>query len=343
MKSIDLKGKSIRLYYHCDMDGTIAAALIKLFSDAKIVEYIPCPYQNFQKLEEKKGILDVFVDCRAKDRNEDIRIDHHGSGEKADYLQKENIIVDTRFDSAVRLVALVLNINSKMTIDENILRQMDKVDSGRITIFADYKLKSDTFINVLNNIAPKHFVDWEIFKEFILEYMEAGIHKENVEDKNSREQILQEKYGLEIDDIKKTPHSPLTKIFYTPANDGHIFFHKLFKMEGSEFFRDINDYIKREYNENAGKKGIAVYVIVGFLSKTGRDGKENPEPYEIFVSRGPYNTDINIGQLILQAKALTKITNGGGRSDVGGMNAANKESAIKALQYIYDAIKRNCR
>ena len=111
MKKLNLKGKHIRLYYHTDMDGTVAALLIKLFSGAVVVEYVPCPYQNFPKKEKLPGVLDVFVDCRSKDRDEDIRIDHHGAGESKEYLAKKGIFVNTGFDSAVRWVAIVFGLN----------------------------------------------------------------------------------------------------------------------------------------------------------------------------------------------------------------------------------------
>ena len=88
MKKVNLKGKKIRLFFDSDLDGTIAASLIKLFSGAKIVAFVPA-HANFPKPAKlKDDVLDVFVDCRSKNRDEDVRIDHHASGEDKEYLSE---------------------------------------------------------------------------------------------------------------------------------------------------------------------------------------------------------------------------------------------------------------
>lgn len=349
MAKLSLQGKKIRLYFHSDMDGTVAALLIKLFSGSEIIEFVPCPYQNFPKKEPVSGVLDVFVDCRSqkdfkkkpwdKQTWEDIRIDHHGAGEPKEYLAKEGIILKTNYDSAVRLVADVLGIS----IDKTILRQMDKADSGRVHAFFDFKLKDDTFINLIKNGAVKDFKEWESFQRFVLSYMGEGIHVDKDIDKNGKEQEMKQKYGIDILELKKTDRSPLIKIFYTHHKAEHFFFHRLFSsMTKTDFFKEVNSYIKRFYHEATGSCNMGVYVVAGFLAPQDWKGQDNPEPFEIFVSRSPFHTTLDIGKIIQQAKAIAKIANGGGRPDVGGMNTSDREKAIKALDYIFQAIVRNC-
>ncbi|MCK4589344.1 MAG: hypothetical protein KAT77_02800 [Nanoarchaeota archaeon] len=312
-----LNKAKIRLYYHTDMDGTVAALLIKLFSGAEIVEFVPCPFQNFPRKEPLKDSFDVFVDCRPKEQGKDIiRIDHHFAGESKEYLAVPSILVDTRFESAVTLVAIVFGLS----FEEVFLRTMDKSDSGRKNAFSGFKFKDDTLNRVLNEITAEDLKDFAIFRDKVISFMEKGFAVEKVEDKSKKEQELGVKYGLVIENIKKTPRSPLTKIFHTPTHEG-FFAKKIFKMTPGDFFGNINNYVKENYSETSGKTGIATYLAVGYYNKKLRSGEDHPEPYELFVSRSQYNANLNIGEIIERAKIIAKISNGGGRPGVGGINA----------------------
>ncbi len=347
MKHVDLKGKKIRLFFHTDLDGTISANLIQLFSGAQVIRLVPCPYQNYQKPEKEDGLLDVFVDCRAKDRNEDIRIDHHSSGEDNAYLDREGIIVDTRFGSAVSLVAEYLGAK----VDKQILEEMDKADSGKKNVFSKFIMGNRTLNSILVSlgITKEDYQNYEKFKDNLLSLMEKGFAIEDIEDTpKGYEQKLEKNFKIIVEDIKK-PGKHLIKLVHSPTKEG-AFLEHVFSIKDSDFFGHVLPYVQQHYYEESKKNDIGIYTVVGFrarnfefdpdLVKVVKD--DHPEPYQIFISRSHDHTSINIGDLIQAAKGYTGITNGGGRDSVGGLNTSDKEKAVKALRYIVEYIEKNC-
>jgi len=348
MKSINLKGKKIRLFFHTDLDGTIAANLIQLFSGANIVEFMPCPYQSPPKPEKKDAsVLDVFVDCRAKDFDEDIRIDHHSSGEDETYLAKEGIVVDGNFASAVSLVAKYLGIG----VNPKILEEMDMMDSGQHakSVFGKFTMDDNTIHKIIFDpkISKEDYNDFEKFKDKLLNFMVRGFSIESINSTQGYEQELEGKYSVVIEDIKKE-NKPLTKLIHSPTKGG--FFKKVFTIFDSDFFENVLPYVNQHYEKEANENDLGVYVVVGFIARDyGYDDQlkktatgEKVEKYQLFVKRSAKNTSIDIGALIQEAKGVTGITNGGGRDSVGGINTDDKAKAIKAINFIVEKIKENC-
>jgi hypothetical protein len=343
MKKIDLVGKDIRLFFDKDLDGAIAASLIIHYSGANIVKMIPA-HAHFMKPDKIEGVLDVFVDCRSAHRDEDIRIDHHQSGETKKYLDKSGILVDASYDSAVSLVADFLGIK----VNKRILSEMDKADSGRSNAFSKFKLGDKTFHHILikPGILKEDFKNFEIFKDKLLGFMEKGFAVEDLKSLTKYEQMLEVKYGVIIEEIKKSPDAPLVKLIHSPIRES-IFREKIFKITSSNFFGNVLPYVNQHYEVEAAKSNLGIYVVVGFrrynekydhqLIKIYSDNHR--EPYQIYVDRSASNTTIDIGDLINKAKKYAQISNGGGRSDVGGLNSSSKKKAIKALRYIIREIK----
>ena len=344
MKRIQLQGQNIRLFFDRDLDGVVAASLIVHYSGANIVKLVPA-HAHYRKPPKEEGILDVFVDCRSANRDEDIRIDHHASGEEKQYLEKEGILVDPSFDSAVSLVAKFLGIR----VDNRILKEMDKSDSGKQNAFSKFKFGDKTIHHLLlkPGLSKDDFNDFEVFKDKVLGFMEKGFAVEDLKSLSKYEQMLEVKYRIVIDEIKKSEESPLIKFVHSPVREG-LFTEKIFKLSGEDFFGKVLPYVNQHYEVEAGKGKLGVYLVVGFrrvnedfdnqLRKIYVDN--HPEPYQIFVKRSASNTTIDIGELIQRAKSYSGITNGGGRSDVGGLNSSNKRKAIKALRLIISDIKR---
>jgi hypothetical protein len=347
MSKINLKNKKIRLFFHTDLDGVISANLIQLFSDAEIIEYVPCPYQNYPKPPKINDVLDVFVDCRSRNRDEDVRIDHHASGEDSEYLKKDGILLDTSYKSAVSLVAHYLGIN----VNKQILEELDKSDSGEKNVFTKFVMNNQTLSKIIfqHAIKKEDYGHFEMFKDKLLSIMEKGFSIEDLNDTpKGYEQKIEKKFKVVFEDIKKSNHN-LIKLIHSPVSEG-IFLEHIFKMNDSEFFSDILPYFQQHYYKESEEGILGVYVVVGFLArnyeydeKCNKVIKENHvEPYQIFVSRSAKNTTINIGELIIKAKELTGITNGGGREGVGGINTSDKEKAIKALKFITEYIREHC-
>jgi len=348
VKAISLAGKRIRLFFHTDLDGVIAADLIKLFSGANISELVPCPRQNFKKPPKKdSNVTDVFVDCRAQDKDEDIRIDHHAAGEDEAYLKKESIIVDAKYQSAVTLVADVLGIQDKVI--KQVLDEMDKVDSGKPNIFAKFATDNTSFTKILFNpgFSAADYLDFEQFKDKLLGCMVKGFAIEDIKELSAYEKEMVQKYKVIIEEIKKAG-APLVKFVHTPVEEG-TFLESVFKMTDSDFFGKVNPYVRQHYFEESKKSNMCIYVVAGFRAYNFEFNETctqimkdtHPEPYQIFVSRGPGNGSINIGKLIQDVKQKTGIKNGGGRDDVGGINTADKNAAITALGLIIDYIRNN--
>ena len=344
MKKIDLNGKDVRLFFDRDLDGVVAASLLIHYSGANIVKLVPA-HAHYRKPPKNEGVLDVFVDCRSANRDEDVRIDHHSSGEDEEYLQKPGILVDPSFDSAVSLVAKFLGVK----VNKHILNEMDKSDSGKENAFSKFKFGDKSIHHLLLNpgLSKEDLQDFEIFKDKVLGFMERGFAVEDLKSLSKYEQMLEARYRVVIEEIKKSAGSPLIKFVHSPVREG-IFREKIFTLTGSDFFSKILPYVNQHYEVEAGKDHLGVYMVVGFrrlneeydnqLIKIYKDNF--PEPYQIFVKRSASNTTINIGELIQEAKSHTGISNGGGRSDVGGLNTANKKKAIKALRFIIREIKR---
>ncbi len=345
-----LRNKKIRLFFHTDLDGTISANLIQLFSGADIVKFVPCPFQNFPKSEKPEGIdLDVFVDCRSRNRDEDVRIDHHMSGEDEEYLKRENIIVDPSYKSAVSLVAHYLGIK----INKQVLEEMDKADSGQKNVFSKFKMDNHTIHKILINdthkFKPRDYEDYEIFKDKLLNFMERGFAIEDLGDTpTGYEEKMEIEYKVVVEDIKKEG-KPLIKVIHSPTSEG-IFLEKVFKITDNDFFGHILPYVNQHYEKECEKTGIGAYVIVGFrarnyefdekLIKVVKDN--HPEPYQLFVKRSGVNANLNIGNIITEVKNKVGITNGGGRDSVGGINTSDKKKAIQALRLITQIIKEKC-
>jgi hypothetical protein len=197
-------------------------------------------------------------------------------------------------------------------------------------------------------LRKEHYQDYELFKDTLLSFMVKGFAIEEVRDTTKGyEQKLEKKYGVKIEDIKK-PEAPLIKLVHTSTKEG--FFRKLFTMTGAQFDHDVLRYVMQHYYEESERNEIGVYVVVGFrklneefnneLIKIERDTHQ--EPFQIFVARSHANTTIDVGRLIQEVKQATGITNGGGRDSVGGMNTADKNKAIKALNLFVDYIRENC-
>jgi hypothetical protein len=347
MKKIDLNNKKIRLFFHDDLDGTISASIIQHYSGAIIVKYIPCSSQNIKKPEKKLNVLDVFVDCRSRDKDENIRIDHHNSGEDNKYLKKDGIIVKTSYKSAVSLVVEVLNLN----INKDIIKEMDKADSGKENIFSKFKFDKNTIYKILFNpgLKKNDFQNYENFKDKLLNFMIEGFAIEKIKDTpNKYEQKLERKYKIKIEDIKKQ-NKNLIKLIHNKTTQGFIF-EQIFTIKDSDFYNHILPFIKQHYYEESKKNNIGIYVIIAFKARNHRYDKNckkitkdnHFEPYQIFISRSEKNTNINIGDLINKVKEKTGITNGGGRNDVGGLNTNDKNKAIHALKLLVKYIKIYC-
>ena len=322
----------------------VAASLLIHYSGANIKQLLPA-HAHFPKPHSEAGILDVFVDCRSKNRDEDIRIDHHASGEEKGYLAREGILVDPSFSSAVSLVATFLGIK----VDNHILLEMDKADSGKPNVFSKFQFGDRTIYKLLikPGLTKEDFNDFEVFKDKVLGFMEKGFAVEDIRNLNAYEQMLEVKYNVVIDEIKKSAESPLIKFIHSPVREG-LFREKIFTLSGEDFFGKVLPYVNQHYEVESAKNNLVIYVVVGFrrvneefdtqLIKIYRDN--HPEPYQLFVKRSASNTTINIGELIQRAKAYSGIINGGGRDDVGGLNTSNKSKAIKALRFIISEIKK---
>lgn len=347
MAKINLNGKKIRLFFHTDLDGVISASLIKLFSGAKIIKYVPCPFQNYPKPEKMANdISDVFVDCRSKNRDEDIRIDHHASGEEVSYLEREGIMLDVGFKSAVSLVAHYLGV----AINKQILEEMDKSDSGVENIFTKFTMDDLTIHKIIFNpgMNVSDYDNYEQFKDKLLGFMVKGFAIEDLKDTpKGYEQKLEAKFRVVVEDIKKK-NAPLIKLVHSPIREG-LFLEKVFSITDLEFFENILPYVQQHYYKESTKGDIGIYVIVGFKARNYEFDEEcrkivkddHPEPFQIFVSRSAVNTTINIGNLIADVKKATDIANGGGRDSVGGINTSDKQKAIRALKLIVEFIEKN--
>ncbi len=347
MGKINLAGKKIRLFFDQDLDGAVGASLISLFSGATVVKYIPA-FAGFPKPEKMASdILDVFVDCRARNRDEDIRIDHHGSNEEKSYLEREGILVDTSFSSAVSLVAKYLEIK----VHPQILAELDKADSGKKNVFTKFMIGNETFHKILINpgLEPKDYDNYELFKDKILSFMEKGFAIEDLEDTPfGYEQQIRKKLKVVVEDVKKK-RKPLIKLVHTPTTSS-LFVRNLFKMTDTDFYNKVLPYARQHYYEESIKGKMGVYVIIGFRRMNSKYDNilkkvitnDHPEPFQIFVSRSGSVTTINLGQLIQSVKEQTGITNGGGRDDVGGLNTNDRKKAIRALRLITDAIREQC-
>jgi len=348
MGKINLHGRNIRLFFHTDLDGTISASLILLFSGAHIVKFVACPFQNYPKpAKPSPEILDVFVDCRSRNRDEDIRIDHHASGEDAEYLKKEGIILDTNFKSAVSLVAHCLGIN----VNKQILQEMDNIDSkSGPTVFSRFAMDERTIHKILINpgFSTEEYQDYEKFKDKLLSFMVKGFAIEDLKDTpKGYEQKMEKRFKVVVEDIKK-PSAPLIKLIHTPTHEG-IFLEHVFKMTDSDFFGHVLPFVNQHYERESTNENLGIYLVIGFRARNYEfDPKlinivkdDHPEPFQLFVKRSARNTSIDIGKLIQEAKSHTGITNGGGRADVGGINTNDKSKAIAALRFIVDFIRKN--
>ncbi|MFC1774766.1 hypothetical protein ACFLZN_00440 [Nanoarchaeota archaeon] len=332
MTKINLKGKYIRLYYDSDLDGAITALLVKVFSGAKIVEYVPCS-AGTQRKRKLAGVTDVFVDCRPANADSDIiRIDHHfGDYDTGEYLKNENIIV-VDSPSAVRVAAIVFGAK----INERILEEMDKVDAGKTHAFIRFTMLDDTLTKIVKNGTKRHFEDWETFRAFILQHMGEGMDMPGLADESVLEQLLQTKYGIKLEEIKKRG-KPLVKILYTPVNGK-----KTFTLPAAEFFGPINNGIIKGYREKLQAEGVICYVVVGFYSATNRDGSENTAPYQVFVSRTPESKGVHLGNAITQIVGACRQTNGGGHpsGEVAGSNSETLNEAKKVLAFLSEKIQK---
>ncbi|MBN2112327.1 hypothetical protein JW707_04495 [Candidatus Woesearchaeota archaeon] len=347
MGKINLRGKKIRLFFHTDLDGAISANLIQLFSGAHIVSFVPCPFQNYPKPDKTSpDVLDVFVDCRSRDRNEDVRIDHHASGEDEEYLKRKGVLLDVSFKSAVSLVAHYLGVS----VDKQILEEMDKVDSGVKNVFSKFTQDEHTIHKILFSPAlnESDYKNYEQFKDKLLGFMVKGFAVEDLtETPKGYEQKMEAKFRIVVEDIKK-PNAPLIKLVHSPAHEG-VFLEHIFTITDSDFFGHVLPYAQQHYYQESNKGSLGVYVVVGFRARNYEFDEQcmqivkdsHPEPFQIFVSRSQANTTINIGNLIQEAKKITGIANGGGRDTVGGMNTNDKNKAIAALRFIIQFIEKN--
>ncbi|MBT3297632.1 hypothetical protein HN385_01810 [archaeon] len=345
-----LKNKKIRLFFHTDLDGTISANLIQLFSGAKIIKFVPCPFQNFPKSEKPKGIdLDVFVDCRSRNKDEDVRIDHHSSGEDEEYLKREGIILDPSYKSAVSLVAHYLGIK----INRQVLDEMDKADSGQKNVFSKFTMDNHTIHKILVNDSHRFkssdYLDYEIFKDKLLSFMEKGFAIENLGDTpEGYEEKMKINYRIVVEDIIKEG-KPLVKLVHSPTHEG-IFLEKIFKITDNDFFAHVLPYVNQHYEKECERVNMGAYVIIGFRARNYEFDEKlikvvknnHPEPYQLFIKRSRVNAHLNIGNIITEVKEKLGITNGGGRDSVGGINTSDKQKAIDALKLITEIIKAQC-
>lgn len=348
MSKLRIKGKAIRLFFHMDLDGVISANLIQLFSGAKIVQSIPCSHSEYRGNLDKSNpeILNVFVDCRSTNRDEDIRIDHHAAGEDAAYLKRESIILDSGYKSAVSLVAHHLGCH----VDKQILQEMDRADSGQPNVFSKFIFGDKTMYEILHSpgLHPDDYKNYEQFKDKLLGFMVKGFAIEDLKDTpEGYERKMEAKFKVVVEDIKKR-NAPLIKLVHSPTHEG-VFLKHVFKMTDAEFFGHILPYINQHYEVESAKEHLGIYVVVGFMARNFEfDEKcrkviknDHPEPFQIFVKRSAHNTSIDIGTLIQGVKEHTGINNGGGRDSVGGINTADKGKAVAALRFITDFIRKN--
>ncbi len=347
MSKIELKGKKIRLFFHTDLDGVISTNLIQLFSGATIVQYVPCSYSEYRGNLDKSNpaILNVFVDCRSANRDEDIRIDHHASGEEATYLKREGILLQPNYRSAVSLVAHNFSIH----IPKQILEEMDKADSGEPNIFSKFIFGDKTMYKILfrPGLKSDDYRDYEQFKDKLLGFMVRGFAIEDIQDTpKGYERKMEKRFKVVVEEIKR-PGAPLIKLVHSPTDEG-IFLEHVFKMTDAEFFGHVLPFVQQHYYIESTKDKIGIYVVVGFTAhnyefddKCRKILKGHPEPFQIFVSRSNQNATINIGSLIQEVKKHTGIANGGGRDSVGGMNTNDKSKAVAALRFITEFIRKN--
>lgn len=221
MTKLYLAGKKIRLYFHTDLDGAIGANLIYLFSGAKIVKFVPSPFSEYRgKLDKTHGILNVFVDCRSANRDEDIRIDHHLSGEDEAYLKREGIFLWPNYQSVVSLIVHLLGIK----INKQIIDELDKADSGKQCIFSKFDMGSHTINKILIDpgLKKEDYQNFEQFEDKIINWMEKGFAIEDLKDTpKGYEKKLEKKFGVIIEDIKKTGVN-LIKIVHTPTHSSFL-------------------------------------------------------------------------------------------------------------------------
>lgn len=343
MKKIDIRGKRVRIFFHTDLDGVVGAIMLKFFCGVDVVKLVPA-YPNYPKPESLPGVLDVFVDCRARDKDEDIRIDHHTSkDDNKEYLEREGIIVEPKFKSIPSLIAKLFNLN----INPKILKLTDDMDSGRKNILSTRKISNSTLYKLFFKPGLKisDFENYDTFLDKLYAAMpKGGVIHEEIKDLDAHEKFLKKKFGVVFEEVP----GKSTKIVYTPVKEG-FFREKVFKMNGAEFDEHILSYLINRLYIEAKKAGIVIYTVCGFRKLNERyDDKlikieedTNQEPYQIFAARSE-NATINIGELIQAAKDHTGITNGGGREFVGGMNTSDKKKAIKALRFMVKHITKHC-
>lgn len=116
--------KPARIYYDNDADGLFSAFLFKYYSGANVISMVPIS-AGFE-LRREDNVMSVVLDARTKAGNEDLRIDHHEGG-----IIKPTDIVDTSAPSCAGLVASIFDVS----VDPQVLREMNNLDSGKPTIY----------------------------------------------------------------------------------------------------------------------------------------------------------------------------------------------------------------
>ncbi|MBU1976014.1 MAG: hypothetical protein KKG59_06440 [Nanoarchaeota archaeon] len=333
MTRIDLQGKKIRLFFHSDLDGYISASLVQLFSGAIIMQYLPVGPQMPKPPKQDPDVLDVFVDTMSKGRDEDVRIDHHYTGEDDAYLKRDGIVIDTNRKSCVSLVAECLGISA---IDPKIVAALDASDSGQTGPFAKFKTNQETWKKILNigydeyGFEPEDYASFEVFSKKFSQYMEKGFDAGTLVSQEAYKATLTRKFGIEF--VTKGNlliiHSPFDQI----------------SMTDSEFYSEVNPYIKQYLNEKAKRDGVEVYVVVAFFNRSEKK-------YVLFVAGSPHNRwqyPVYVdgeNDLLGKAKKVTGVTNMGGREGVGGItferNDEQRDLAFKSVIIIVNFLKND--
>jgi len=312
-----------------------------------------------KKLE---GVLDVFIDTRARLYNEDIRIDHHGSGEPKTYRNKRGIILEDsgKYASCVGLIRDVFfDSLFNHPVDEKIIDEANKADAGdRTAVFSQFR--------------PNVEVVKRIFQE-----KEYAITVDAVKDFNLFISKLERAFGvtkIERTDVQKQATSVGMHVVSGPG------FNLIVDKEGKSLESKDSDWFRIVFGELKAKcdyssKDLKVYIVGGFqasanhyINEKGEIKKEkHAEPYQVFISHnGVSKIDIGSdahGEILqpLKEEIITRFqpeykayleqlkkagykaeqrnklaVNGGGRDSVGGLNFHDKKIAQYALAYVKD-------
>ena len=98
------------------------------------------------------------------------------------------------------------------------------------------------FLLLKPGLSKDDFNDFEVFKDKVLGYMKKGFAVEDLRNLSKYEQMLEVKYRIVIDEIKKSEQSPLVKFIHSPVREG-LFTEKIFKLSGEDFFGKVLPYV----------------------------------------------------------------------------------------------------